>query len=178
MIGALSNFVHGERTPIPSDTDESPRTETSQYFTPRSDLDIESPREPDPPPSQLLPLPLPPPLIFASPRASRLKRLQGARKLRLTLSETDDSFGLLLSHGMRVAAVDDGTPAARGGLQPLDLVVAVDHKRCSANTIGEQIAGKVAIELTIERPADDTMCRLASDEQVHEWTLWRSEERL
>ena len=60
------------------------------------------------------------------------------------------AFGLLLSEGMRVITVDEGTPAARSGLQPIDLVVACNGIRTSSNTIADQIRGKTAIELSIE----------------------------
>ena len=64
---------------------------------------------------------------------------------------------------MRIIEIDTNTPAARSGLRPLDLVVACDGERVSAYSIAEQITGKRAIELTVSRPAEKDLCRVARE---------------
>ena len=89
----------------------------------------------------------------------------GVVRVRLELRGSEQSFGLLLSDSMRVIAVDEHTPAARSGLKPLDLVMACDGARTSANLIGEHIRGKSSIELSIDRPPNEDLwcaCKLRS----------------
>ena len=90
----------------------------------------------------------------------------------LELLRDEKSFGLVFHEGMRITEIDPGTPAARSGLRPLDLVVACDGERVSAYSIAQEISGKRTIELTIVRPAEKDLCRVARDENVDEWMQW------
>ena len=92
--------------------------------------------------------------------------------VRLELEPPETSFGLILSDCLRVVEICPETPAARSGLQVLDLVVAIDGARASSISIHDTIAGKTALSLTIERLAPDAMCETARNEQLSEWTLW------
>ena len=66
--------------------------------------------------------------------------------LTLIRVNLEESFGLaLVGERARVVAVDDGGPAHRCGVEPLDRILTIDGEPTSADIVPSQIASKRAV---------------------------------
>ena len=69
--------------------------------------------------------------------------------VRLKKLPDEDSFGLVLNEGGRIVLVDEASPAARAGLQQLDLVLRCDGEPTDHTRIQPQVADRAEVELEI-----------------------------
>ena len=92
--------------------------------------------------------------------------------LHIERQALDESFGLVLSEHTRAVLVDENGCAHAAGLQPLDRIVSVDGEQVSADSIGAQVAGKLLLEVVVERTPAAELCALAAAEEVREWVSW------
>lgn len=84
----------------------------------------------------------------------------------VTLKRTTGALGLSVTlHSTRIISITKGSVAANAGLRPFDRVVALNGAPL-AGTLGDMLA-KVqgsSIKLSIERPAESELPKIASDE--------------
>lgn len=94
--------------------------------------------------------------------------------VRLKKLPDEDSFGLVLNEGGRIVLVDEASPAARAGLQQLDLVLRCDGEPTDHTRIQPQVADRAEVELEISRAPEGDLCAIAAEEGVEEWSLWEA----
>ena len=87
----------------------------------------------------------------------------------------ETSFGLALALSpmrARVTGVDDGSAAARAGLQPLDEITAVDGEPTNGTCIAEQTRGHTEVIVQVARPRVERLSSVAAAESLKEWSEW------
>ena len=100
---------------------------------------------------------------------------EGSKRMTVQLLrhvKSEESFGLLMNDKLFVVNVDADGPAQVASLRPLDLIIAVDDEPTSSRQIGAQVSGRSSVQLTILRPANSDLSRIAAEQNVREWTEW------